>query len=105
MWVRPALVGTLAAALAVADSNKELMTLCMNCTAKDGCAMDSDPESFDVPVGRCFSPQQLFPHSRSWGKYDVLDTCSDAAVKRTFYASTDGSCENVTDSYVLQTGV
>ena len=84
----------------------EVMTLCLNCTQSDGCSGDVSRETFHVPIGRCFSPPKLFPGSKAWGASDTLDICSgNVSVKRTFYASTDGSCTNETDSYTLDTGV
>eukprot|EP00617_Octactis_speculum_P027391 CAMPEP_0185762462 /NCGR_PEP_ID=MMETSP1174-20130828/21431_1 /TAXON_ID=35687 /ORGANISM="Dictyocha speculum, Strain CCMP1381" /LENGTH=103 /DNA_ID=CAMNT_0028444149 /DNA_START=13 /DNA_END=324 /DNA_ORIENTATION=+ len=79
------------------------MTLCMNCTRADACAKDTDPKVFDVPVGRCFSPTIEFPDdSDSWGEFDILDECDRFSLTRNFYASSDASCTNVTDSYVLR---
>ena len=100
--MRLALVAILVTTCA-AGSMKEVMTLCRNCTDKEGCV--GHAAKFDVPVGECFSPTKVFPNSSSWGKFDVLDICSKDSLNRTFYASTDGSCSNVTDSYNLELNV
>ena len=85
-------------------SFKETMTLCLNCTNTDLCAGDSDPKVFDVPVGKCFNPQVIFPDSGEvWGKFDVLDDCGDYTMTRKFFATTNGTCGgNATDTYRLR---
>lgn len=88
-----------------ARADVETMTLCLNCTRADLCALDADPLAFDVPVGACFNPRVEFPDASGdvWGDNDVLDTCGERAVTRRFYASANGSCAgDPTDSYELE---
>jgi len=81
----------------------ETMVLCANCTKGEGCSTDTDSISFSLPVGKCYSPLQLYPESGDvWGDFDVLDECGALRMKRTFYASSDGTCTTETDSYELE---
>ncbi len=77
-------------------------------------------ESYLTPLEKCYNGQELFPpfrteemyrglkkHHRSnpYGKYDIFDEViksSDenvVAIKRSFFESTDSSCENPTGSF------
>lgn len=100
-------VASVAAALCAlgARADFETMTLCLNCTRADLCALDSDPLTFAVPVGTCFNPRVEFPDASGdvWGDYDVLDACGERAVTRRFFASANGTCAGEpTDSYELE---
>ena len=72
----------------------ETMTLC---GPLDHC--NSDCKSYTVPLNRCFSPPVLFPGDPQWGASDVFDTCNATHIHRTFFASTDGTCDNSTSGF------
>ena len=90
------------------EPNQYLMlTLC----PASGCS-SSNPEcqSYVTPVRECFNGQALFPNDESWGDFDVLDEVylgdineSHAHIlRRSFYETTDGSCEGTpTDEFRL----
>ena len=72
----------------------ETMTVC-----KVRCS--SDCKTYHLPLMQCFSPPRLFPDDPQWGTEDVRDTCNATHLHRTFFASGDSSCTNMTDSFIL----
>ena len=46
--------------------------------------------------GVCFSPRQLFPADKQWGRYDTRDVCNKTHVIRSFFDSTNATCANQT---------
>ena len=65
----------------------------------------SDCKTYRPPLGRCYSPPLLFPADPQWGSSDVLDTCNSTHLRRSFYASADGSCKRKTGGFDLPLGV
>lgn len=54
---------------------------------------------YTTPVNKCYNPSLLFPKDEQWGTLDALDTyVNDHTVKRTFFKSTDGTC-NILSHY------
>jgi hypothetical protein len=66
-----------------------------------------DCKTYLTPSAKCYNPASLFPGDPQWGPFDVLDNCvmsnSLIQVNRSFYLSTDGTCTNRTDGFVLPT--
>eukprot|EP00930_Biecheleria_cincta_P038013 TRINITY_DN26114_c0_g1_i1.p1 TRINITY_DN26114_c0_g1~~TRINITY_DN26114_c0_g1_i1.p1 ORF type:complete len:534 (-),score=52.77 TRINITY_DN26114_c0_g1_i1:37-1638(-) len=78
---------------------KASMTLCMNCSDSLGCSADAERIKYSPPVGRCYSPRELWPQDQAWGSHDIIDSCDGSTLVRQFYASTDGTCAGmITDS-------
>ena len=75
----------------------ENMTLCG--VAGEPCS--NDCKSYSVPLAHCFSPPSRYPGDKQWGPFDVIDTCDGSYLNRSFFASTDGSCRNRTDGFVV----
>ena len=73
------------------------MTLCG--PAAPPCSTDC--KTYEIPLSKCFSPPVLFPGDRQWGRYDVFDVCHGHYLNRSFFSSTNGSCFNRTDGFVL----
>ena len=72
----------------------EAMTVCaVRCS--------SDCKTYHLPLMQCFSPPHLFPGDPQWGAEDVRDTCNATHLHRTFFASGDSSCTNMTDSFIV----
>ena len=61
----------------------------------------ADPRSYISPVGSCYSPSALWPGDPQWGEFDILDTVEGPRLNRSFFASTDGSCNDRTDGFDL----
>ena len=80
-------------------SSVENMTLCG--PTEPPCGVDC--KSYSVPLSRCFSPSKIFPGDAQWGPFDIFDVCDGRRVSRSFYSSTDGSCRNRTDGFVIPT--
>eukprot|EP00591_Stephanopyxis_turris_P007749 CAMPEP_0195518512 /NCGR_PEP_ID=MMETSP0794_2-20130614/13039_1 /TAXON_ID=515487 /ORGANISM="Stephanopyxis turris, Strain CCMP 815" /LENGTH=195 /DNA_ID=CAMNT_0040647489 /DNA_START=103 /DNA_END=690 /DNA_ORIENTATION=- len=73
--------------------------------------------TYITPLGECYSPSQMFPGDPSWGDYDILDEIlgftvennnSGVNFRRSFYTTTDSTCEGVsvekkepTDMFIL----
>ena len=59
-----------------------------------------------VAVSTCYSPTELFPDDDLWGEFDMMDSCRDKILVRSFYNTTDGSCgggaAKPTDEYKLE---
>ncbi len=75
----------------------EVMTLCG--PAAPPCSTDC--KEYEIPLSQCFSPSALFPGDEQWGAHDVLDVCHGHYLNRSFFSSTDGTCFNRTDGFVL----
>lgn len=64
----------------------------------------SDCFSYVTPLRSCFNGQLLFPGDPSWSEVDIIDEQFDTtSIKRSFYASSNGTCDGVpTDGFVLE---
>ena len=63
----------------------------------------SDAKSYIVPVARCYNPAQRFKQDPQWGHADILDSLisNGTQLNRSFFKTTDGSCEQRTGGFVL----
>lgn len=62
----------------------------------------SDCKAYATPLGFCFNAQQLFPSDPSWSEFDILDELiGKASIKRSFHTSSNGTCVQPTDEFVL----
>lgn len=62
----------------------------------------SDCKAYSTPLGFCFNAQKFFPSDPSWSKFDILDELiGKVNIKRTIYASSNGTCVQRTDEFVL----
>jgi hypothetical protein len=85
-------------ALVLSAHATENMTLC-----RDRCV--SDCRSYTVPLDECFSPPLLWPDDPQWGSEDVRDQClNETHFQRSFFSSTNASCENPTGGFELPIG-
>jgi len=67
----------------------------------DFCA-GSDCKVYHSPLCTCFSGQERFPNDPSWGDIDFYDEIVDGeSLKRTMFASNNGTCVEETDSFSL----
>ena len=83
--------------LGLADAMMENMTLC----GAAGQPCSSDCKTYRVPLAQCFSPALRYPGDEQWGPFDVIDICQGSFLNRSFFATTDGSCRNRTDGFVV----
>jgi hypothetical protein len=98
------------------DGNNQSNPKMLNMTVCSDHCNGSDCKSYVTPVGICYSPRDLFgPTDSTWGEGDVLDVLlttpqslktmkeyhtdqeSPTEFRRTFFTSTDGSCNNQID--------
>jgi len=67
----------------------------------DFCA-GSDCKVYHSPLSTCYSGQERFPNDPSWGDIDFYDEIvGGESLKRTMFASNDGTCVDETDSFSL----
>lgn len=60
------------------------------------------PRVYTSPLRTCNNPTVLFPGDPQWGTVDWFDTYkNDTEFRRTFYASTDGTCTTPTDTFTI----
>ena len=85
-------------------SSSLLTTLC-----RGQCVQDC--RNYITPLHQCYNGRELFPSDPSWSEFDILDTIimsnddgnDDSSLERFIFDSTDKSCRNVVDYFVLPT--
>ena len=67
----------------------------------------TDCKDYTTPLRTCYSPSKLFPGDIQWGTVDLYDRYSDSkhAILRTMYASSNGTCQGITDTVSIPIGV
>jgi len=62
-------------------------------------------KQYHMPVDACYNPTQLFPEDPQWGSSDLKDVVNGTHLRRSFFATGNGTCGQRTDGFELPLGV